>query len=290
MTLDRPLVWLALDGVGHPADAPAGGPWARAHLPTLGPLLARGQALDAALGVPGLPQSATGQSCWLTGQNAVAVMGEHFGPQPGPTLRRLLAAASWPVRLQAAGRQVALLNPYPPPYFQQTRLRHGCFPYSILAAGLPLNPPGLPLVSPTLGLQYSAPWTVVQQAAHWRALGEQVGRLRGPDLLILDLWMSDVLGHQGRPHQSPAVQQAAQHWLEHLDALVTGLADVGAAVIITSDHGNFENLQVKTHTVSRVPFAALNVPLPQVADIVQGGQAIASLLGLEYQHDFMAGA
>lgn len=106
--------------------------------------------MDATLGVVGLPQSATGQACWLTGQNAVRVMGEHFGPQPGPTLQRLLRRAALPVRVMRAGGRAALANSYPPaaPETQaqleaQARRRSvGSLPFSFQAAGLALHPPG----------------------------------------------------------------------------------------------------------------------------------------------------
>ena len=41
-------------------------------------------ALDAALGVPGLPQSGTGQTTLFTGVNAQAALGHHVPALPGP--------------------------------------------------------------------------------------------------------------------------------------------------------------------------------------------------------------
>ena len=41
-------------------------------------------ALDAGLGVEGLPQSATGQAVLLTGVNIPAELGYHYGPKPNP--------------------------------------------------------------------------------------------------------------------------------------------------------------------------------------------------------------
>jgi hypothetical protein len=283
--LQRPLIWLALDGVGHPADAPAGSPW-ETDLPTLRPFVEAGLALDATLGVPGLPQSATGQTTWLTGQDAVAVMGEHFGPQPGPTLRRLLDAASLPVRLTQAGRPCALLNFYPPGYFaaQQKRARHGCFPYSFLAAGLPLNPPGLPLLSPTLGLDYREPWAAHGTLDHWHRQGEALAAVRGYELLAFDAWFSDLLGHEGTAYMPGTLLHAGQQYLRRLDALLSGLLQGGAPVVLSSDHGNFEDLNVKSHTVARVPFAASGITLRSdetgwPRTVLDGGQRLQSLYG-----------
>ena len=46
----------------------------------------RSVPLDACLGVPGLPQSATGQATLFCGRNAAAFMGRHVTGFPGPTL------------------------------------------------------------------------------------------------------------------------------------------------------------------------------------------------------------
>ncbi|WP_407569264.1 metalloenzyme domain protein [Deinococcus altitudinis] len=290
--MPTPLIWLALDGVGHPADAPPGssgeadGPW-ETGLPTLRPFVDAGLALDATLGVEGLPQSATGQTCWLTGQDGVAAMHGHFGPQPGPTLRRMLDEASLPVGLTRTGRQAALLNFYPPGYFaaQHERPRHGCFPYSFLAAGLPLCPPGLPLLSPTLGLGYRAPWNATDGLDDWRRRGEEVAAVRGYDLLVFDAWFSDLLGHEGRSVPPPGLHLAAGAYLRRLDALLEGLLGAGAAVVLSSDHGNFEDLNVKSHTTARVPFAASGVSLRlpdgrPPTDVLEGGRVLQNLFGL----------
>jgi len=74
-----------IDGIGVGSSDPERNPLATASFPTLAltetsvpraragpPLVAHG--IDAALGVPGLPQSATGQTAILTGVNAPAAM------------------------------------------------------------------------------------------------------------------------------------------------------------------------------------------------------------------------
>lgn len=273
------LVWLALDGVGHPSDAPPGSPW-ETDLPTLRPFIDAGLALDATLGVPGLPQSATGQTCWLTGRDAVHVMGEHYGPLPGPTLQPLLMH-SLPVRLVQAGARTDILNFYPPGYFERPKVRHGCFPQSFLDAGRPLNPPGLPSISPLLGMQYTAPWGVTNKLDDVRRLGGLVGQAAANhDLLVLDLWFSDFLGHAGRDPLPPHLPEAARAYLTRLDALLAGLLQSGARVVLSSDHGNFENLHVKSHTTARVPFAGVGMDLKAPSTTVDGGRVIAGWFGL----------
>lgn len=271
------IVWLALDGLGHPDDAPEGSVWEVA-LPTLRPLMDAGLALDARLGMPGLPQSGTGQACWLTGRDAVRDMGEHFGPHPGPTLQRLLRAGALPGRIVRAGGRAALANHYPPAYFaaQERRPRIGCFPFSFLAAGLSLNPPGVPHVPATLGLGYAHPWPPQVQLAEITRLGEALARAaREQDLLVCDLWFGDHLGHRGRDPIPPEVLRGGQAYLQRVDALVLGLLDAGARVVLSSDHGNLEDLHVKSHTVARVPFSGVGVDLGEPRNVVKGGQIIA---------------
>src|SRR5512143_666844 len=96
------LLFIFLDGVGLGANNPGLNPFAAVDMPTLQGLLgghkllagvapfvgerASLYALDAGLGVDGLPQSATGQAVLLTGVNVPEEIGEHYGPKPNPAV------------------------------------------------------------------------------------------------------------------------------------------------------------------------------------------------------------
>src|SRR5690606_3618283 len=125
----RRVLFVFVDGVGlGPAD-PAVNPLARADLPALAALLdGRSPVLDAApyhgsaaslvgldatLGMPGLPQSGTGQAALLTGRNAAELFGRHFGPWTPTALRPLVERESILARAVAAGLAVAFANAYP---------------------------------------------------------------------------------------------------------------------------------------------------------------------------------
>ena len=242
-------------------------------------LLKTGQAMDARLGVDGLPQSATGQTSWLCGLNAAQVMGRHYGPQPGPTLLKLLEDAL-PVRLARAGKSVELLNYYPAGYLTHVR-KHGCVPQSVLSAGKKLNPDGLPRISPLLGLEHDLPLSATHSLENLHAQGFEVGAAaRDLDLALLDLWLSDRIGHLGGTPTNPDVQEGARLYLRHLDAFLSGVVASNCPVILSSDHGNFEDLTVRTHTYARVPLLSWGLELPVCADIAAGGRAIAGLFGL----------
>ena len=88
------LLFFFLDGVGLGKADPIINPFAAATMPTLERLLGGKKltlesvpleskratllALDATLGVAGLPQSATGQATLLNGKNVPAVIGNHY--------------------------------------------------------------------------------------------------------------------------------------------------------------------------------------------------------------------
>lgn len=128
---DRPAAVLIVfvDGVGLGEGDASINPLAAAHLPVFEGLLDGRRPLaaaapfhgerasligiDATLGAPGTPQSGTGQTALLTGEDAVALHGRHFGPWVPTRLRPLLRERNVLVRAQAAGRRVAFANAYP---------------------------------------------------------------------------------------------------------------------------------------------------------------------------------
>src|SRR6266404_268638 len=130
--MSRPhVLMLFLDGVGigHKKH----NPFHAARLPTLSKLLGGSMPnlrdsrrstpaaslvpINATLGVPGLPQSGTGQTALLTGINAPRMIGKHFGPYPYSTLKPLIATENIFQKLHRNGRKVFYANAFPQRYF-----------------------------------------------------------------------------------------------------------------------------------------------------------------------------
>src|SRR5512134_3969428 len=104
------LLFIFLDGIGLGENNPETNPFARAKMPNLNRLLdgrsllkdsapfhgkrASLLAVDPAVGVSGLPQSATGQAILLTGINIPAELGYHYGPKPNPEVAAYLRNGS----------------------------------------------------------------------------------------------------------------------------------------------------------------------------------------------------
>ncbi|MEJ2303693.1 MAG: hypothetical protein P8Y14_19375 [Anaerolineales bacterium] len=155
------FLFIFLDGIGLGSDGPATNPFAQAHMPRLEDLIG-GQALlaaaapheseratllalDACLGVEGLPQSATGQATLLTGTNVPAGVGRHYGPKPNPEVAGYIRNGNLFAALREKGHSATLLNAYPPGYFeaiQSGRRLYAAIPLAVTSAGGLLRRPG----------------------------------------------------------------------------------------------------------------------------------------------------
>lgn len=270
------VFFLFLDGVGLGADDPAVNPLARAEMPNLQTLLVGRRmtkdaapfeniratllALDANLGVPGLPQSATGQAVLLTGENVPAALGHHYGPKPNPAVTEHLKNGTLFSRMKAGGKRAGLLNAYPPRYFhgiQSGRRMYSAIPLAVTHAGIPLHTAedlyaGRALSADFTGagwrerLGYAdAPVLTPNQA------GAKMAALAGElDFAMFEYWPSDYAGHGQE-------MDAAVGLLEVLDGVLGGLVDGWTKdeglILITSDHGNIEDLSTRRHTANPVP-------------------------------------
>ncbi len=215
---------------------------------------------DATLGVAGLPQSATGQTAILTGQNASEAIGQHWGPWPTLALREMLEADNLFSKVIDGGGSVSYVNAFPESYFREMergRRRYSAIPIAALAAEVPLLryedlvagraiSAGLTNEGWRTFLGYpDAPLISAEEAGtRFRRLSEQ------HSLVFFEYWLTDFAGHR-RPMAEPI------EVLENLDMFLAGImSDFPAEdslLIMTSDHGNLEDLGTKVHTKNPVP-------------------------------------
>lgn len=305
MTGTPRVLMLFLDGVGGGPLDPVRNPLARAKLPALsnlaGGLLPDGSRhsqsmimLDATLGVDGLPQSGTGQTALFTGVNAAQMIGKHFGPWAHSALHGLIQQQSLLRRLQGKGRKTCFANAFPTRFFDfaaRRRSRLTVTTLSCLGAGTRLRD----AADLATGRAISADIT----AEGWNALGYEVIPRRHPteagaqlarlskeyDFVLFEYWWPDRAGHAREMAQAIDI-------LEKFDALLVGILEgidpAETLVVITSDHGNIEDLSTKSHTRNPVPLIAsgssadsflqsLQGPLP--ASLTSVAPALLEVLG-----------
>ncbi|MBL8058705.1 MAG: hypothetical protein JNK29_18520 [Anaerolineales bacterium] len=298
------ILFIFLDGVGLGADDPAHNPLAAAELPVLTGLLGGRRLLadtprleteralfipaDACLGVEGVPQSATGQAAILTGRNAPREVGGHWGPKPNAAVAALIERESLLARLAARGRRAALLSAYPPGYFTAigTRRRnYSAVPLAFTRAGYRL----MDLDDLRAGQAFSVDFTGHGWQSELkipdvpvldpRAAGRQLAQMaRQYHFAFFEHWLTDVLGHRGTLAEGVRL-------LERLDAVLGGVLeawdDEAGLLILTSDHGNLEDLRHRHHTRNAVPALAVGrarAALAGLTDLTGFAPAILGLL------------
>ncbi len=209
--------------------------------------------LDAQLDTPGLPQSATGQTTILTGQNAAAALGEHYGPYPNPKLRDMLASENLFTALLNAGKPVAYANAYPNRFLERLSRGKGRLSANTFTAHIA----GLKLrgrkdlqkgraISALLSNQFwPEPEVNLPPVNAYQAGGQLVALAQEHTLTFFEFWYSDLLGHKMEREESLKI-------LGMLDDFLRGILDSldfsNSLLLVVSDHGNFEDWTTKKHT------------------------------------------
>jgi hypothetical protein len=296
-----------MDGIGMGGPDQTVNPFLSANMPALTALLGedwfrpeRGRIMtgraslvptDPNLGVPGRPQSATGQATILTGRNIPRLIGRHYGPKPNEEVAALIRKGTLFHEVVAAGQPAALISPYPEGYFaaiNRGKRLYSAIPLAVTTAGLPLMTvddlragravsPGFTGQGWREFLGYDdIPLLTLEQA------GQQIARIaRTYAFSFFEHWPSDRLGHRG------TLAEAVAH-LEMVDQVIGGLLaawdDPAGLLIITSDHGNIEEKNPRQHTRNPVPTilvgAGHDIYARWIDDLTDIAQVVRVVLGL----------
>lgn len=219
--------------------------------------------VNATLRVSGLPQSGTGQTAIMTGMNASKLIGKHFGPHPYSSLVPIIKERSLFAQLQQMDKTFFFANGYPQRYFDYIFGPKGKVPTIALAytsTGKSLNTHTAIKNREAISADISG--------TRWKELGhpdvepmppQEAGALfyrlgQNVDLIFFEYFVTDHAGHS----QELGI---AVDMLERMDAFIDGiLQDFNFEkdiIFIISDHGNIEDLSVKTHTRNPVPLIVI---------------------------------
>jgi 2,3-bisphosphoglycerate-independent phosphoglycerate mutase len=269
------VLFIFLDGIGLGENNPETNPFARAKMPNLNRLLegrpllkdaapfhgehASLLAVDPAVGVSGLPQSATGQAILLTGINIPAELGYHYGPKPNPDVAAYLKEATLFSRFVKEGKKTTLLNAYPPRYFDgidSGKRLYSSIPLSVVNAGLPLFRHDDLFAGHALSADFTGDgWRTMlgfRDAPVMNATqaGAKLASLaKGYDFSLFEYWASDYAGHKQEMDNAISL-------METFDEVLGGLTEAwedDGLILVTSDHGNMDDLSTRKHTDADVP-------------------------------------
>jgi len=220
-------------------------------------------AIDPSVGVDGLPQSATGQAILVTGINVSADIGYHYGPKPNPEVAAHLKNGTLFSRFLHAGRKTALLSAYPPRYFEgidSGKRIYSSIPMAVTNAGIELMRQEDLFAGKALAADFTGEgWRTMLHIPETPVYTQHEAGLKlaslamDYDFSMFEYWASDYAGHKQQ-------METAIRLMESFDSVLGGVAagmNDDLLVVITSDHGNMEDMSTRKHTDVHVPALVL---------------------------------
>lgn len=215
--------------------------------------------IDAQLGVAGIPQSATGQAALLTGLNTAQLLNNHLSGYPNQKLRNILERHSIHIQLINMKKRPAFINVYRPIFFEKgpealihflsvtsianwkAGLQFFSFDHLRLRQAIYHDFTNRELIK----RGYNVPLFTAEMAGRILARSSQ-----NYDFTLYEYFMTDWAGHaQDTNHAVEMLHELERFILAFLNHIVLS----ETLVILTSDHGNIEDLTLKTHTSNPVP-------------------------------------
>lgn len=261
------LIFIFIDGFGLGEINEQKNPLYKANTPTWDYIIKRGRliATDACLDVEGLPQSATGQTSIFTGVNASKVLGRHLHGQPTETLKNIIKNSNLFKELIKRGLKVTNANVYRPEYLskildpEEKKYKPSVTTVMTLESGL--NCRTLEDYKSGKGLYHDITGKILVEGGYVESPispSDAARRLynlsREYDFTMFEHFMTDIIGHKMDMEEAVEIIELLDSFLGELINLVDLDEDF---IIITSDHGNIEDLTVKTHTFNKVPTVIL---------------------------------
>ena len=205
---------------------------------------------DACLGVKGLPQSATGQTSLFSGINAQKEIGRHLSGFPTPSLRAILQSTNILKDLSNNGNKVTFANAYHRKYFERPDKMISATTHILLTAEIKINyledlNAGKAVFHDLTNEYLIAEGYDVKKRTPFESGIVLAGIVKDHDLTLFEYVQTDTIGH--KKDLDMAINQVIK-MDEYLDGIFDSLDLSEHTVIISSDHGNLEDVSVKTHT------------------------------------------
>ncbi len=243
------------------------------------------KGIDATLGVDGLPQSATGQTALFTGKNAPEALGFHLPAFPDKKLIELIRSHNILKKLNDTGYHPTFANAYTDNYFERAKLRknmHSVTTHCTLSAGLELRK------EKDLLENNAVYWDIIREHIHLcynhqvtpidpLCAGEHLVHIsRSHEFVLFECFATDLIGHS-------CDNQKAKKILAILDSFFSGILKAKTCstnLLICSDHGNIEDLSVKTHTTNLVPLIVIGPDAHHFCSVERIDQVAPQILTL----------
>ena len=209
---------------------------------------------DATLGVEGLPQSGTGQAALFCGFNAPKFVGKHFGPYPYSTTIPILQKESILVYFKEKYKSSYFANAYPKAFFDYInsgRSRLSVTTLTCKLTGIKLNrvydvSTGKALTAELTNERWNQRLGYKLKVIKPKTAARRLLRIAKKNKFTLyEYYLSDHLGHLRLANEFEKLYAEMD---EFLFTLLNEVDSKEMTIVICSDHGNLEDLSIKTHT------------------------------------------
>src|SRR6267142_825744 len=223
---------------------------------------------DACLGVEGRPQSASGQTTILTGVNAPAAIGHHKQGFPNKALLEIIREHSIFRQLVTAGvGPITFANAYTKLFFEERPRWVSATTAAVEAADLSFRT----LVDLKNGAAIFQDFTNRVLIERGEDIDERSAAEAATILATLaaenrftlyEYFITDKVGHA---QDMEAARLVLTQLALFIRELLVRLDLLRTTVILTSDHGNIEDLSSRNHTLHQVPTIIWGVEREQIA-------------------------
>jgi phosphopentomutase len=211
---------------------------------------------DARMGIEGRPQSASGQTTILTGINVPQLLGYHKQGFPNAPMLEILRKHSIFLQLESAGvGPITFANTYTQRFFEERPRWISATTAAMEAANVPFRKVSDLKAGRAIYHDFTNQLLIergedVELRSAEQAAEVLAGLVSANRFTLYEYFITDKIGHKQD-------LELARTTLQNLALLIRDLLvrlDLNkTSVILTSDHGNIEDLSSRNHTLNPVP-------------------------------------
>ena len=211
---------------------------------------------DACLGIEGRPQSASGQTTILTGINAPKIIGAHKQGFPNQALLDIIREHSIFLQLKNKGiDSITFANTYTKRFFERRPRWISATTAAVEAAGLRFNVVEDLRAGRAVYHDFTNEMLIERGEVVDVRTPEEAGRVlagivRSHTFTLYEYFITDKIGHA---QDYEAARRVLPMLARFIRAVLGNVDLANTNVILTSDHGNIEDLSVRNHTLNPVP-------------------------------------
>ncbi|MCX6173586.1 MAG: alkaline phosphatase family protein [Ignavibacteriales bacterium] len=211
--------------------------------------------VDASMGIPDIPLSGTGQTSIFCGINAPKYIGKHFGPYPYSTLVPIIKEKNIFRSFMQRRKKVYFVNAYPKQFFDYVnsgRRRLSVTTLSCIMNGMRLNNisdihKGKALAADINNRLFVEKMNYKLKVINAETAADRLIRLGSKNhFTLFEIFHTDHLGHGRNSEWLEYTTGILDRFLFHI---ITNLKK-NMTLVVCSDHGNFEDLSIKMHTLN----------------------------------------